>query len=215
MSAKKNIVLIGHSDKFISAFQDLFYGSSITIIPWRNCLSYKLKKNNTFFGVAPSIIVVCGFDYKSHKYPYDDYLKKNVYDPLILIEKIVDPETLIFYVDTLNEKNKKTFSRYRYAKSLLGVELRTRYKNFKRISPPVLLESNGSPSVHGSRVTKFIFTVLIKAKIVKALSYHGLINLIDDTFKDNSNQTIPILTPIWLIFPRPHFLDRILRFIYG
>jgi len=215
MSAKKNIVLIGHSDKFISAFQHLFSDSLITIIPWRKCLSYKLEKNNAFFGIAPSIIVVCGFDYKSYKYSYHDYLKKNVYDPLILIEKIVGSETLIFYVDTLNDKNKKTLSRYRYAKSLLGVKLRTRYKNFKRISPPVLLESNGSPGVYGSQVTKFIFTVLIKARIVNALSYHGLINLIVDTFKNNSNQTIPIITPKWLELPRSRFLDRILRFIYG
>ena len=215
MHAKKNIVLIGRSKKFISAFQYLFPDSSMTIIPWRDCSSYKLKKNNTLIRMAPKIIVVCGFDYKSYMYPYRDYLKENVYGPLMLIERIVDPQTLIFYVGTLNERIKITLSRYRYAKYLLGAELSAKYKKFKIISPPILLEDNESTSIQGGWITKVIFTVLIKARIVKTLSYHGLINLIDVTLKSNSNKKIFNLTPKWLKLPRSRFLDRILRFIYG
>ncbi|QDC96513.1 hypothetical protein FIT77_04265 [Candidatus Methylopumilus universalis] len=215
MHAKKNIVLIGRSNKFISAFQYLFPDSFLTIIPWRGCSSYKLKKNNTLIKIAPNIIVVCGFDYKSYRYPYRDYLKVNVYDPLMLIEKIIDSQTLIFYVGTLNEKNKKTLSRYRYAKYLLGTELRTKYNKFKMISPPILLEGNGSPSIQGSWITKVMFNVLIKAKIAKTLGYPGLIYLIDVTLKSNSNKKIFKLTPKWLDLPRSRFLDRILRFLYG
>ena len=183
MHAKKNIVLIGRSKKFISAFQYLFPDSSMTIIPWRDCSSYNLKEN--------------------------------VYGPLMLIERIVDPQTLIFYVGTLNERIKITLSRYRYAKYLLGAELSAKYKKFKIISPPILLEDNESTSIQGGWITKVIFTVLIKARIVKTLSYHGLINLIDVTLKSNSNKKIFNLTPKWLKLPRSRFLDRILRFIYG
>jgi hypothetical protein len=125
----KKIIMLGNSKKFFELASNLFKDSVIVVIPWRECSSFDISRLKFY----PDLIIICGYDYMSGWYSYNKYLEINVYKPLSLVKKIMNSKTIIFYADTKNDNLLFTFSRYRYAKRLLGIFLNKLGKQFKYI----------------------------------------------------------------------------------
>lgn len=213
MSFKK-IYFLGKSEKIISAFIKIFRTKKMEIIPWRNCVNY----NSTFSHISKKdadIIVVCGYDYQSYWYKYNKYIQYNVAEPLKVINKISNSKTIIFYINTLDDEKKVTCSRYRYAKYLLGNLLLKKYRKFKNIAPPILINKNGRADIYGGGFYKLIFNVLIYFDIIKTCSQPELNELILKAHKNRKYSKFKKIKPKYIKVRRTIFLDRLLRFFYG
>ncbi|CAN1513173.1 hypothetical protein MCEHALHM7_00877 [Methylophilaceae bacterium] len=210
----KKIYFLGKSKKIISVFSRIFRVKEMEIIPWRDCKNYKFRYSNLSKKDA-SIIVVCGYDYKSYWYEYSKYLQCNILEPLKIINKISNSKTIIFYINTVNNRGNKTYSRYRYAKFLLGEKLSKKFKYFKSISPSVLVNNNGVADIYGGLIYKLIFNTLIYMKVIETCNSSELNKMILFSIKKHSNHKLKKIDPIFLKIRRTLFIDRLLRFIYG
>ena len=89
------------------------------------------------------------------------------------------------------------------------------YKNFKNIkiiqSPPI--KEKKEVLVFGGFLTKFIFKLLIRLKLIKTIDIKTLKKEIIFNLKIKKKLRIKDLNPIFLSVPRSLFLDRLLRFI--
>ncbi len=207
-----SIVLLGNSDKFLSIFVKLFSNASVTVVSWRRCDELCLSENQN---QIPDLIVVCGYDYRSGWYSYRDYIEANITAPLRFIDKLVEKNTCVLYIDTGDDLKTVTYSRYRFAKNSLALQLKKYGKQYKRVVLPVLIDNNGLASIYGGKVTKLIFNVLIKLGSVQTTSPNELINLINQSLNSNLIPDPGKLTPRYLKIKRSVFFDRVLRFICG
>ncbi|MBU3637580.1 hypothetical protein [Polynucleobacter sp. es-MAR-4] len=208
------IILLGNSEKFSFLFGKLFGNASIAIVSWRHCgqviMSDLINHNQ-----SPDLIVVCGYDYRSGWYSYRDYLEANIAAPLRLIDKLTGKNTCILYIDTGDDLKTVTYSRYRFAKNSLALELRRYGKQYKRVTLPVLIDSNGLASIYGGKVTKVIFNLLIKLGFVQTTNPNALMSLINQSLNSDLIPDPGVLMPRYLDIKRSVFLDRVLRFICG
>lgn len=208
---KTKIYFIGHSEKVINLFKKKFEPLEYEIIPWRKIDRFKRH----FSGNQKRIIVVCGYDYKSYIYCYDKYFKINISNPLNLIRSIYNKNSVIYYINTLHENKKETYSRYRFAKIVLANKISFEFKKFINISMPAVLSAKGKPNIYGGLFHKFIFYVLIKMKTLKAITNTEMYELILKNERNYNNYKIFLITPKYIQFRRTLLVDRLLRFIYG
>ena len=210
----KKIYFIGESKKIISAFIKIFETKKIEIIPWRKCVNYNSRLSHLAKKDA-DVIVVCGYDYKSYWYEYNKYIRCNVTEPLKVIKKISNSKTIIFFINTLDDKKKVTCSRYRYAKYLLANLLLNNSRKFKNIAPPTLIDKNGRANIYGGFFYKLIFDLLIDFDIIKTCSQQEFNKLILEAYKNNLDYKFEKIKPKFLKVRRTLFFDRLLRFFYG
>ena len=208
---------MGKSEKFILIIKSIFKSSNIKIYPWRSLKNLRYKNEKSL--KKPNIIFVCGYDYMSQWYSFKKYYDINVLMPLNFIKFLADKKTQIFYVDTINKvftkdlkKNLNTFSRYEFAKKKLALKLYKNFKNIKIIQSPPIKEKK-EVLVFGGFLTKFIFKLLIRLKLIKTIDIKTLKKEIIFNLKIKKKLRIKDLNPIFLSVPRSLFLDRLLRFI--
>jgi hypothetical protein len=214
----KKIIIIGNSNKFIKILKKIYPNSEITIYHWRNNLNTHLQKKKLI--KKPDIIFICGYNYESQWYTYSRYYNNNVTGPLKLVSVLVKKNTKILYANTLNKitkKNsslqKKTLSRYQFAKQELAYKLYIKFKSLKILEIPVIKDKKNNPSIHGSKITKIFFNLLICLKLIKSIDSNGIKKLIIKKV-NNKNLIAPRrLKPLFLGIPRSLLLDRILRII--
>tara|TARA_B100001057_G_scaffold501015_1_gene619710 strand:+ start:172 stop:846 length:675 start_codon:yes stop_codon:yes gene_type:complete len=214
---KGKIVVIGNSSKFIKIIKSVYKNSLIKVYSWRSIPNLDFYNEKLFKN--PKLILVSGYNYKSHWYSYKKYYYSNILAPIKFIKFLANKNTNILYLDTIrkvfyNTKavNKNTFSRYEFAKKELGYKLKKNFKNIK-ILEIATLKSNDKVLIHGSFFTKTIFKILIYLDLIKTEDIiklkQKMILKIKSKKKDNPSNLKPTLLKI----PRPHFLDRAMRII--
>ena len=208
------VVFLGRSKKFISSFEQILKKISFIVIPWRDCGSADIN-DLVVYNQNPDLIVICGYDYGGGKQSYRNFIEANVSNPLNLIDKLVGSKTNIIYVDTEDSIKTFTYSRYRFAKNCLAVNLIKHGKRYKRAALPVLIDNSGFANIYGDRVTKIIFNFLIKLNLVKTINPKQLIYLVKQSLNSELVPNPIALKGKYLHIKRPVFIDRILRFICG
>lgn len=205
---KPLMVFFGKSKHLIEEFKDLYQNYNFYEISWRNL-------NKTDMKVKADILVICGYDYSSSLYEFDKYFDVNVLNPLKIIDLICKKNTKIIYMNTYSDRIKKfTFSRYFYAKYFLKKKLINKYKNIKIIYLKTLVGHRGELLIHGNFLTKFIFSTLLKIKVLNITNINELNSLLKHSDK-SITCTCNRIQPLGLKIPRTLLLDRFLRLIFG
>lgn len=202
---KKIIVFYGRSNHLINVFKKYYLDCNYYEISWR-------RPNIDFIENKVDVVIVCGYDYSSNIYSFNEFIKKNVSTPLQTIDSISKKNSQIIYVDTYSKELKKyTFSRYLYAKNALRSKLLSRYKKIKIISLKTLIDNNGNFLIYGSYLTKILFKLMYKLKILNVSNVNEVLNLL----KGSPTYKVTKIKPCFLKIPRTLFVDRILRLLLG
>ena len=197
-----DIIIIGYSRKFINAIKNKYNNKKIHIFHWRKLVRKKINKN--------VVIFVCGFDYDSLSSDLNIFLHNNVFKIIKFIKRFKKIKK-IYYINTFSKKKLNTFSRYNYAKNLLGYELQSNFINVQIVSIPTIVRNN-KPLIHGNMFSKIIFYILIKLKLIETIEIQNISQLFNSSMKKNK---IKKIHGSYLELPRNVFIDRLLRFIYG
>ena len=214
---KKKIIIIGNSHKFIKILKELYPNFEIIIYHWRNSLNIHLQKR---LFKKPDIIFICGYNYESQWYAYSKYYNSNITAPLKLVTFLVKKGTKILYVNTSSKIKKNdsslqnnTLSRYQFAKQELAYKLYNKFKSIKILEVPVIKDKKNNANIHGSKITKIFFNLLICLKLIDSINNNDIKKLIIN--KDNYKNLIAPkrLKPMFLRIPRSLLLDRILRIV--
>ena len=202
----KNILVLGCSKKFKKYICNNFNFETINIIPWRNT-KISLDKNEK----KADAIIICGYDYSSSKYFYNNYYNTNITRPFSIVKKFYKSRSTILYINTTTNKN-YTFSRYYYAKHKLNEKLRKSFKNVISVELPTIV-NRGNIDIFGFEFTKIIFKILIFLKVIKCIEYKSMSFKINNNLKNNIQSKFIKIKGKYLKYPRNLFLDRILRLI--
>lgn len=199
---ENHTIIIGNSAHFINEITKIT--KNIDVISWRNP-KFKSKLNTN---KKEKIIYICGYDYDSYKKNYEIYINTNVNNILNYIKKIKKIKK-IYYINTII-KNRKTFSRYLYAKALLNERLNEKYgKLLKVIECPTITDPEGNPIVNGNKLNKLIFKALIKYNLINTVKINEVLK------SDQIKKNIIRVEGVGIKIKRTQFIDRILRFILG
>jgi len=198
----RHIIIIGNSAHFINEISKIT--KNIEVISWRN----PKFKSSINANQKEKIIYICGYDYSSYKKNYEIFININVYNILDFIKKIKNIKQ-IYYINTII-KNKRTFSRYVYAKALLNEYLNEKYgKLLKVIECPTIIDQENNPIINGNKLNRLIFKILINYKMLNTIKINEIIR--SNKIKKN---TIKI-KGVGIKYKRTQLIDRILRFILG
>ncbi len=212
----KKIIILGKSLKFINLIKKLYFNYEINIFSWRKLNKILHSKSSKKI----RLIFICGYDYKSQWYNYKKYYNTNITNPLEFIKKNSSKKTTIIYIDTIDKiksnskfsSNKFIFSRYEFAKKMLRYELVKKYNKIKIIELAPVVDKNFNADIFGDKISKIIFDLLIKFKIIDHVGYKTLNKefleidkLKKYKFKKPKSKMLNI--------PRPLFIDRCLRLI--
>ena len=104
---KKKIAIIGNSKKFIKILSTTYRGSKFKIYSWRNIKNLNFKKNN--IGKQYDIILVCGYDYNSQWYSYEEYYSINILMPLKLTKFLANKKSIVIFINTIDNIKKKIY----------------------------------------------------------------------------------------------------------
>jgi hypothetical protein len=200
------ILLLGNSAKFEIIVSKLWPESILEKMPWR-CMNANLTMNKF------DKIVVCGYDYESSKYNFEDFIHVNVTSATNFLSLVCTEKTHLIYINTFPGKKKFTFSRYLYAKQLLAFELIKLFKNTYLINTPTILVDNGKTN-SSFTINPVIVNVLSKFKIIKVICFDELLRVIKN-YKITSTKKVFVPRPIFLKFSRSIFLDRLMRILIG
>lgn len=208
-----NLLVLGHSYKFTKFIKSIYPISNCHVIGWRDLTGLSEAHLRQLESFEWDLILIAGYDYSSCYYGYQKFIYKNVYLIINFLKKFISKNTTLVYINTFPSSKKKTFSRYYYAKMLLGVELGDICENLICLNFPTVFESN-KITIKGGVFTRIITKFLIKIKFIECV----LIN--DDPLKNsliykNFRGTPCSPKPIFLSFPRPVVLDRLLRLFFG
>jgi len=215
---KKKIAIIGYSHKFIKILRELYPNSEIFIYNWRNIHNIQNKKNNS--SIKIDIIFICGYNYQSQWYSYREYYLSNITAPLKLVNFLTKKKTKILYANTLGKIKKndlsiqrRTLSRYQFAKQELACKLYSKFKTLIILEIPVIKDSKNNANIYGGKVTKIIFNLLIYLKLINTINNKDIKKMILCKINSKNQMSPKKLIPIFLKLPRSLLMDRILRFI--
>ena len=213
-----NIAIVGNSKKFIKIIKEIFPRSKIIIYSWRSLNQKKLYYN---FVTKFDLILVSGYDYNSFSYSYLNYYNVNITFPFNFIKSLLKSNTLVIYIDTIKKlrsnKNIFTLSRYEFAKKELCFKLYNTINILRVLNLPVIKNNKNKAFIFGGRLTKFIFNIAINLKLVKSISIGNLKKKLIHTIRMKSlrGPYFFSLKPLFLLIPRNHFIDRVLRLVNG
>tara|TARA_B100000780_G_scaffold264326_1_gene218879 strand:- start:1191 stop:1847 length:657 start_codon:yes stop_codon:yes gene_type:complete len=215
---KKKIAIIGYSHKFIKILRELYPNSEIFIYHWRKIHKVQIKNNNSL--IKADIIFICGYNYQSQWYSYREYYLSNITAPLKLVKFLTKKSTKILYANTLGKIKKndlsiqrRTLSRYQFAKQELACKLYGRFKTLIILEIPVIKDSKNNANIYGGKITKIIFKLMIYLKLINTINNKGIKEMILYRINSKNLMSPKKLRPFFLKLPRSLLMDRILRFI--
>ncbi len=214
---KKKIAIIGKSNKFIKILKSLYPNSQCAVYSWRFISNLNYKK----ILFKADIIFICGYNYNSQWYSYDQYYSSNVTMPIKLTKILSKKKTIIIYINTISNikknnynKSKYTFSRYEFAKKELAYKLYRNFKLLKILEIPVIKNRKNTAYIHGSYTTLIILNILIYFKLIKTISINDIKSLIINKINLKEKNAPYRLKPFFLKIPRSLLLDRFLRLLF-
>ena len=210
---KKNqynkIAIIGNSKKFITELKKNFFFKKLDIIPWRQIHLYSNKRL-----VKYDLVFICGFDFSIYFKNQKVFEKRNIYEILNLLKKITYKNSMLIYINTQNNNQKYTFSKYRYAKQKLAYLIFKKYKN-SLIFNSDLIEVNKNISINSNLFSKLIFRFFVKFNLIKTIDIKKLFLEINNMINYKNFPKQNNIKGVFLMFPRTQFIDRFLRIILG
>lgn len=219
MKKKKNIVILGKSLKFKKIISSIFPQSDIKVFSWRSIK--KLKLDEKIIKTKVDLILVCGYDFSSHRYSFKKYYDVNISFPLKLIEFLSTSKTLILYIDTIYKikrnsqiKKRYTLSRYEYAKRELGYKLFKKYFNLKTLNVPIIKNNKNKVEIFGNKFMTVLFNFLLFLNLVNSVTTSKLKKMIRESIYKKVQFSPFKIKPLGLSIPRSLLIDRLLRFIY-
>ncbi len=211
-----NIVIYGNSPKFITLIQGIFPGALTIILPWRT------PKKDAAIILAKStmpidLLLLCGYDYDSYSAPENLYLERNVYRILAVCKMITNDSTKIIYIDTLNTNKGRTYSRYLYAKKILGHKLKIALPQTQIVPIPTVFDQQKQIGMQGGIISQMAAKVLIYLGIIRTINFQQLQDHIQGAIQSPSNtlESPPTLKSILINIPRPQLIHRALRILLG
>jgi hypothetical protein len=203
----KNITLVGNSIYFYKLIKLIYPDSIISIQSWR-----AIKKNYKKNPYKIDIIIVCGYDYLSYGYNFNEFVKSNVVKPLGYLKAHASVSTRIIYINTAVSSKNVTYSRYEYAKNLLAYSIKSKFKSAEILSLPLILDDRYFTPVKGGVVSRYVIKKLISHNLIKTINTSQIIKLLENNRNNSkSNTKIPRMDGRLLSIPRNQFIDRILR----
>lgn len=212
MTKKKfnKIVILGNSEKFILGIKKKYDYDNLKIIPWRKIKDYISSINEKY-----DLIFVCGFDFSLYSRNLEYFTNENVTNPIKLIKKISKETTQIVYINTQNlNKKKYTFSRYKFAKQELACQISQNFKKFAILKTDLIVDKN-KISIKSNYVSKIIFLILVKIKLIKTIEVEKIFTEIDNLLVSGNCQSQENILGYFLKIPRTQFIDRFLRLLLG
>ncbi|QWD72709.1 hypothetical protein [Polynucleobacter sp. UB-Raua-W9] len=209
-----NLLAIGNSPKLIQFVQSIFPVERTQIIAWRS-LPIDSCQTKAVHEVRWDIILIAGYDYASAGYRYEQYLAKNVDRVMDIVQSSISQDSRVIYINTLSPKKQATYSRYLYAKMLLGLKLVTTFPNVDLLEFPTIEDcDSGQPSISGGMLSVLAFRVL---------RFFGFLSTVMINNSQSENRSLfdalkrqPSLpSPRFLEIPRSLMIDRLLRLIIG
>lgn len=206
------LLVVGNSPKLIRFIESIFPISEKRIIGWR---SLPLTKDEVKDIAAKcwDILLVAGYDYQTAACNLDECLAKNVRNVMTLVNTCVGRGALVVYANTKAPTRKYTWSRYLYAKMLLGDALLHAFPNTHNLEFPTIVES-GRILTTGGALSKFAFRLL---DFLGCLSKVTINESAEENLKlFNELKVVPsVPKAVMLVIPRPLIFDRFLRLIFG
>jgi hypothetical protein len=207
-----NLLVVGNSEKFIKFVESLFPISHTCVIGWRG-LPLSIEKQSVIADTKWDLCLVSGYDYGSATYFYDKYLASNVENIMQFLHASIAQDTQVVYVNTMAASKRYTFSRYLFAKMLLGDALVKSYPKTIALEFSTVNES-GKILTKGGLLSKFGFWLL---------NYLGRLSMVIINESPSANLTLfqqlehkPFVpSPRFLKIPRPLIVDRCMRLILG
>ena len=214
----KKIAILGESIKFKKIISSIFNKSKIQVFSWRKIENKVLDKRTIIPKV--DLILVCGYDFKSNWYSYNEYYRVNVALPFKFIKLLSTKKTLIIYINTTNKikqnlrSNKKiTFSRYEFAKKELSYKLNRNFNNLRILSLPIIKNSQNKVQIFGNNFMRLLFDFLLYINLINSINLIQIKKLILNSIKVKKKIKLQKVCPVGLSIRRSLFLDRLLRFI--
>ena len=215
----KRIAILGKSSKFKKIALSLFNPTYLNVYSWRSIEKVKLGKS--IIKKKADLILVCGYDFLSHRYPIKQYYSVNVVFPLKLIKELSTNKTLILYIDTTHKikknlkiKKRYTFSRYEYAKKELGYMLFKNYNNLRILNVPIIKNNKNKVEIFGNKFMTILLNVLLYLNLINSVKISKLKKMMSDSINAKIKISPFKMKPLGLSIPRSLFIDRLLRFIY-
>jgi hypothetical protein len=199
------ILIIGNSGHLYEAISKAYPDQETRVIPWRSDFN---NIERTYF----DLVFVVGFDYSSYTSRYKDYMDVNVFHPILAVQRFAKPTADKVYVTTQDEHKRYTFSRYRYAKEILGLKLVTLWPNSYVVRFDTFATDTNKPLVKGSLITKLIFKCLVRIGVTKTIDMPTVSDRLR-TYKLSSSNEMTETKGLLLTIPRPQFIDRMLRIL--
>jgi hypothetical protein len=212
----RNVVIYGNSPKFITIIKALFPKANTTLLPWRTSES-EAAMTLVKSPIPADLLVICGYDYGSYDEPNNLYLDHNVYRILAVCKMITNDATRIIYINTLSTNKAWTYSRYFYAKKLLGQELKIAFPQTQALPIPTVFDQQRQTGMQGGMLSKFAAKALIHLGIIRTIDLEQLQDHIEDAIHNPGNRldSSTMIRPILINIPRSQLIDRALRILLG
>ena len=207
-----NLLVVGNSKKFIRFVESIFPISHKCVVNWRS-LPLSIEKQGAIANTRWDLCLVAGYDYRSATYFYDQYLASNVENIMQFLHASISQDSQVIYINTMAASKRYTFSRYLYAKMLLGDALVKSFPKTIALEFSTVNES-GKISTKGGSVSKCAFWLL---------NYLGHLSMVTINESPAANLALfqrlghkPFIpSPQFLKIPRPLVVDRCMRLILG
>ena len=212
------ILIVGKSTKFIHLMKSLYPDAQLIIASWRTLGDANTRKTIALEKI--DLALICGYDYSSYMSAYHSYINRNVMIPLTALTPLADKAVPMIYIDTMDGSKNYTFSRYLYAKKLLGMRLSNTLTNLVTLTIPTISDARGKLDIYSGWFTKQLFAAIQKLGLVHTISPDDLqaqlVHAISGFTKpDRLSQACNVPQAIGLQWPRPLLLDRALRIFCG
>ena len=205
----KKVLIIGNSPKFIKYVKEKINYNFLKVISWRG----KNQKRNNIY----DLIFVCGYNFNTYGCNFEEFQNLNIIYPLKKIVKHSNKKSLVIFINTYDQKQKYTYSRYKYAKIKLAYLISKRIKKFVLLNVPLITDNDSKIMIKSSFVSLCCLSLLIKLRLIETIKIKKLYKLIDNCFERlpiiNNANNINNINGRYLQVPRTQFVDKILRFI--
>jgi hypothetical protein len=201
------ILILGNSSHLCEAIRWAYPSHEIKVIPWRELADEAHE-------LHADLVFIVGFDYGSYFKRYESYIDANVHQPMLALQRFAKPTADVVYVTTQSGRRGFTFSRYRYAKEMLGHQLVLQWPHSHILRFDTFATSAHEPMVKGGAMTRWVFHCLAKMGVIKTvdmLTVRDRLKAYSSCATHDSSATKGIL----LAIPRPQLIDRLMRLLIG
>lgn len=207
-----NLLVIGNSEKLIRFVESIFPISHKYVVGWRS-LPLSTEDEGVIARTQWDICLVAGYDYCSASYFFDHYIASNIENIMHFACACIPRESVVIYANTMAASKRYTFSRYLFAKMLLGNALVSAFPKTVALEFSTIIES-GKIVATGGLISKYVFWLLHHFGGLKTV----VINKSSEANTKLLHELVrkPIVpSPLLLKIPRPLMVDRFMRLILG